>query len=73
MNKDPVFKAVVMSDAITWAFGDSHSWPQAVPCSVHCGWCVVLLQGGRTYGLGWIGWSWARWNTVSSSARVQFG
>lgn len=73
LNKDPVLKAVVMSDTMTWALGDSHSWPRAAPCSVHCGWRGVPLRGGHTYGLGWIRWSWAQWSTVSASALVQFG
>lgn len=72
MNKDPVLKAVVMSGAMTWALGDSHSWPRGVPCSAHCGWRGVPRQGGHTYGPGWIGWSWARWSTASASTLVQF-
>lgn len=73
MNKDPVLKAEAMSDAMTWALGDSHSWPRAAPCSVHCGWRGVPLQGGHTYVLGWIGWSWAQKSTASASALVQSG
>lgn len=73
MNKDPVLKAVVMSYAMSWALGDSHSWPWVAPCSVHCGWRGVPLQGGHMYGLGWTGWSWAQWSTASASALVQFG